>query len=169
MPAAFARARRSSASSSPVVAGCASSSRPCRATRTSPIRKFIKDQTPKSQRKGAYLSVGVRVGARHRYQLTVKPKNKNYFLTREPDGPAFPVKGHLNTIKPLDQLNTLRLRAFGTRVDAYVNGKKIASKRESSPGDVAGRRIIFGLGNSRPSKKPIAGLMDNLRVQVPVP
>lgn len=131
--------------------------------------KFIKSQTPKSQRKGAYIALAVRVGSGQRYELTVKPKNKKYFLTRSPNGSGFPIEGHLQQIKSLDKPNTLRLRAFGTRIRAFVNGKKVASKRENDPGEVAGRRVVFGLGNSRPSEKPIAGLMDNLRVQVPVP
>lgn len=131
--------------------------------------KFLKDQTPKSQRKGAYISLAVRVGPGARYELQVKPRNKKFFLVRKPAGQGFPIKGKLKKVKPLDQLNTLRLRAFGTRLRAFVNGKKVVSKRESDPGPVSGRRITFGLGNSRPAKKSIAGLMDNLRVQVPNP
>lgn len=131
--------------------------------------KFIKKGTTKSQRKGAYVSLAVRVGAGQRYELTVKPRNKRFSLARIPNGSGFPVEGHLKEIKPFDKMNTLRLRAFGTRIRAFVNGQKVGSKREDNPGEVAGRRIVFGLGNSRPSKQPISGLMDNLRIQVPAP
>jgi hypothetical protein len=131
--------------------------------------KFLKKKTPKSQRKGAYIAVAVRAGEGERYELSVKPKAKKWFLNRSPKGSGFPKHGKLKQIKPLDRMNTLRLRAFGTRIRAFVNGKKVASMRENDPGEVSGRRILFGLGNSRPAKKSIQGLMDNLRVQVPVP
>ena len=100
--------------------------------------------------------------------MTVKPKARSASSTA-PEGLRLPGSGKLKQIKPLDKMNTLRLRAFGTRIRAFVNGKKVASKRENDPGEVSGRRILFGLGNSRRAEKSIQGLMDNLRVQVPAP
>lgn len=131
--------------------------------------KLIKSETPKSQRKGAFLSLAIRFGPKQSYQLMVKPKSKKYFLTRSPDGPGFPVEGTLNRIRPLDEPNNLRLRAVKNKIRAYINNKKVASKTDNSSGDVTGRRVAFGIGNTRPGKKKVAGLMDNLRVQVPNP
>jgi hypothetical protein len=131
--------------------------------------KFLKDRTPRSQRKGAYIALAVRVAPGERYQFIVKPRTKKWALTRSPNGSGFPKRGREKSIRPLDKNNTLRLRAFGTRIRAYVNGEKVAALRENNPGQVSGRHILFGLGNTHPGKKQIEGLMDNLRVQVPVP
>lgn len=130
---------------------------------------ILKKQTPRAARRGAFLSAAVRVGGGDRYELQVKPKGKRFKLTREPDAAGFPIRGKSRKIGAIGERNTLRLRAYGTKIRAFVNGKQVAVTDETNPGQVAGRKLAVGAGTTSGRNKPVVATLDNVAVQVPRP
>lgn len=133
------------------------------------ITKILKSDTAAGVRTSAYVTLAIRVANDSRYQLEIRPAAQRFKLTRKPDNDKFPISGKSTKIKRLDGRNGLRLRAFGTKIRAYVNGKLVASANEQNPGAVQGRRIEFGLGNHSTKRKPVVGTFDGLEVSVPNP
>jgi hypothetical protein len=131
----------------------------------------ILDSTPKNTRDQAYLGARVRVGDDTYYELRVTPKGKKYRLTRNPagGGSGLPITGQSNKIKPIGTKNTLRLRITGSDVDAFVNGKSVATYHDPNPGQVTGRKVSFGIGSTKDSRKGPIGSFKSVRVGIPSP
>lgn len=133
------------------------------------VGRVLKKQTPKSVRDAAYLSLQVRFGGGQGYGLEITPKGRKFRLTRSPDNGGFPVTGRSSEINGLGKKNVLRLRAFGTKVAAFVNGKRLGVVTDGDPGQVSGRRVAIGLGSRKNANKGPVGTFDNVRVLVPNP
>lgn len=125
--------------------------------------------TPKKVRKAAYLSISVRVGRGDSYELQVRPKAKRFKLVRNPDGAAFPVNGESRDIGGVGERNNLRLRADGSTITAYVNGKRLAKVNDPDANDFQGTKLAFGVGSRRDAKNGPIATLDRIRVRVPNP
>lgn len=130
--------------------------------------RVLKD-TPRSVRKQSYLAVRVRVGSGMYYEFRVIPKGQKFKLNREPSGPGLPITGDSNRINKLGEPNQLRLRVTGGQVTAFVNGKSVASYTDPNAGQVTGRRVSFGLGNTKNAERGPAGVFKSVKVGVPTP
>jgi hypothetical protein len=147
---------------------------PVQGNQSSPDHRFdaaariIRD-TPKALRKDAYLAIAVRVGGGARYQLRIFPKDKEFDLRRKPNGAMFPVAGPNSAVKGMGKLNKMALIAEGNRVRAIVNGTELADVTDPNPNEVNGRRLDFGVGTLKDTKKNTLGNFDRLSVGVPNP
>ena len=130
--------------------------------------RIIRD-TPQALRADAYLFLAVRVGGDARYELRVFPKDKEFQLRRKPDGAMFPVAGPNGAVKGMGKLNKMALIAEGDRVRAIVNGTEVADVTDPNPNDVIGRRLDFGVGTLKDTKKNTVGNFDSISVGVPDP
>lgn len=131
--------------------------------------RVLRKQTPKSMRASTYIAARLRVAGNSHYELQVFPKRKRFRLLRTPAGAGFPVAGRSDAIKPLGRMNKLKLRAFGARVVAWVNGTRLALVEDAAPGQVAGRKLAFGVGSNKKAKPGPIAVFDDLRVRVPSP
>jgi hypothetical protein len=125
--------------------------------------------TPKKVRKAAYLAIQVRLGRGDSYELQVRPKSKRFKLVRNPDGAEFPVSGESRDIGGIGDRNKLRLRAEGSRITAYVNGKRLAKVNDPDADDFKGARLAFGAGSRRNAENGPVATFDRIRVRVPSP
>lgn len=127
--------------------------------------------TPKGLRKSAYLTIAVRSGKGAGYELRIFPKRHKFQLRRSPSGAGgdFPATGRSRAIKGVDKPNRMRLKAFGDRVTARVNGTRLARVTDSNAGQVDGRKLEVGVGSTRRSGKEIVATFDNLKLLVPNP
>ena len=129
--------------------------------------KILK-KTPKSVRGGAFIEVTVRAGGGGTgYSLRVFPNKRRFELRRTPGGAGFPVDGKDKAIKRINERNTLRLTARGARITAEVNGKELAGVDDANPGQVAGSKIRFGVGNRKQKSKPVIATFKRVGVAVP--
>lgn len=126
----------------------------------------LKKQNPKAVRKAAYLAVRARVGGGNHYQLQIRPKGKRFKLSRSPDSGAVSEAGTSDAINQLGRHNTLRLDVKGARVTALVNGEELASVVDPNPEAVNGRRVSFGLGSRKSTKREILGAFKRIRVGI---
>jgi hypothetical protein len=123
--------------------------------------------TPKSVRHDAYVGLSVRNSASAGYELRVFPKGKRFSVKRNPDNGAFPVNGTAGGIRGINERNTLRLRAIGKHVKAFVNGHRIADVTDPSPGDVGGRKLEMLAGSTAHSKRDVIAVFDELHLGCP--
>jgi hypothetical protein len=147
---------------------------PVRATAPQPRHQFeglarLSKQTHSSVRGDAYVAVAVRVGGGNRYELRVFPRERRFELIRQPSGAGFPVDGMSSDIKGMAKLNKLRLRAFGNRIKAWVNGAEVADVNDGSTGQVNGRALEFSVGNEGDSGRNTVGLFQRLKLSIPDP
>jgi hypothetical protein len=134
--------------------------------------------TPPSMQSRVYVAVGVRDGSDSQYQLAVFPKKGSFQLRRDvpPNGDrTLLAHGDANAVKGVGQPNKLRLQAFpspdgGTRVTAFVNGRKLASVVEDAhtASTLGGRFSTVAVGSAKAAKGASASF-DDLTVAVPDP
>jgi hypothetical protein len=128
--------------------------------------QILAKKTPKALRKAAYLAVEVRVGGGDSYELQVRPKGRRFKLLRNPSSAAVSEGGESNAIKPIKDPNALRLEVKGERVRAFVNGRLLAAVEDPNPGQLAGRRVSFGLGSRKDSSRSTVGVFERVRAGV---
>jgi hypothetical protein len=128
--------------------------------------QIVPKKTPKALRKAAYLAVKVRSGRGDFYELQIRPKPGRFKLVRNPQAGAFSEEGRSDAIRPLKKPNSLRLEVKGARVTAFVNGEKLASVQDSNPEEVAGRKVAFGVGSRKNSKRQTVAAFDRVRVGI---
>jgi hypothetical protein len=136
------------------------------------------DTTPSSLQSSVYVAVGVRDGSDSQYQLAVFPKKGSFQLRRDvpPNGDrTLLAHGDASAVKDVGQANKLRLQAFpspdgGTRVTAFVNGRKLASVVEDAhtASTLGGRYSTVAVGAAKAAKDASASF-DDLTVAVPDP
>jgi hypothetical protein len=131
--------------------------------------RVLRKRTPAKLRASAHASVRLRAARNSYYELQIYPRRQRFRLLRVPSGAGFPQAGRSEAIKPLGQRNRIKLRAFGARVVAWVNGTRLATVEDASPGQLTGRKLAFGVGSGRASKQGPIALFDNLLVRVPNP
>lgn len=129
--------------------------------------RVLRKKTPRALRRSTYFSLRLRATRNSYYELQVYPRRKRFRLLRSPSGAGFPVTGRSDAIKVLGQLNTLRLRAFGARIVALVNGTRVAVVEDAAPGQLSGRKLDFGVGSNKKAKQGPVAEFDDLRVRVP--
>jgi hypothetical protein len=127
--------------------------------------------TPKGIRRSAYVAVAVRSSRSSGYELRIFPKRHKFKLHRVPSGGGggFPAKGRSRAIKGVNKPNVVRLKAFGNRVTARVNGTRLAKVTDSNAGQVDGRKLEVSVGSKRRSNKDVVATFDNLKLLVPNP
>jgi len=130
--------------------------------------RILKD-TPRNVREHSFLGVRVRVGNGSYYEFRVNPGLRDFKLNREPGGAGLPIADGTGQIEKLSEDNTLRLRVTGDKVTAFVNGEPVATYNDPQIGKVTGRRVAFGIGNSKSSQAGPIGLFESVRVGVPTP
>lgn len=131
--------------------------------------KILKS-TANSVRGGAFIEISLRSGGGGvGYTLRVFPEKKRFELIRGPEGGGggFPAEGRSAKIKPINKRNKLRLSAAGADVVATVNGEEVASVSDDAPGQVSGRKVRFGVGNEKQSRKEVAAVFKRISVGVP--
>lgn len=129
----------------------------------------IGTSTPGSQRKAAFLAIRVRSGGGENYELMVKPRRRRFELSRSPNTGGVPIKGKAGVLKGIGKNNTLHLQATNKRVIARVNGRKVAKFVDPNPGNVGGRRVMFGVGTTKNSSQPVNARYSKVKVGVPRP
>ncbi len=135
------------------------------------IQGRISKDTPKDVRERSYLAVRVRVGNGDYYEFRVFPKTRAYKLNREPDNPPdFPDSGQSDEINKVGENNTLRLRATGNKISAFVNGKLVAPPvMDNNMGQVEGRKVSFGIGSTKGANNGPIGAIKRVKVGIPNP
>jgi hypothetical protein len=133
--------------------------------------RLAKKQTPRAVRRKSYVAVLLRVDKNSHYQFRVFPHSGRYELLRVPNGGGggFPVTGKSDAVKGIDATNKVRLRAFGARIEAFVNGTRLADVTDADPGQVDGRRIAFGVGSLKDVKGGPLAVFKSVNVRVPDP
>jgi hypothetical protein len=126
--------------------------------------------TPKRIRGSAYVAIAVRSSKSSGYELRIFPKKHRFKLRRSPSGGAgFPATGRSQAIKGVNKANVVRLKAFGDKVTARVNGTKLANVTDPNAGQVGGRKLEVAVGSKRRSGKDVVATFDNLKLAVPNP
>ena len=121
-------------------------------------------------RKRVYLGIGVRAARRAGYQLRIYPQRQKWELHRTGGGDGFPVKGKLSKIKKAGKSNELRLRAFGNKVSAWVNGERVVkAKVDRDAAAVNGQLTTLLIASTKKTRKRAKGSFDDYRVKVPDP
>jgi hypothetical protein len=135
------------------------------------VKEKLLKATPKGIRGTAYVAVVVRSGKGSGYELRIFPKQHKFQLRRAPSGggSGFPAEGTSQAIKGVGKPNVLRLKAFGNKVTARVNGTQLAKVTDSNAGQVDGRKLEVAVGNKRRSNKQVVATFDNLKLLVPNP
>jgi len=132
------------------------------------VEAKILKRTAKAVRGGAFVEATVRAGRGDvGYTLRVFPKKHRFELRRTPGGAGFPVQGRDKAIKRVNERNQLRLVARGAKITALVNGKELASVDDANPGQVAGEKIRFAVGNRKKKSKPVIATFQRVGVAVP--
>ena len=129
----------------------------------------VLQDTPGAIRDTAFIAVFVRVGGGEYYELRVFPRTGAYSLRRTPDGPDFPANGTSPAIRGIGNRNLIRLEVFGSGVRALVNGTELEDITDSDPGEVLGRKLRLGVGNTGNTQKDTVAVLDDVRVTVPNP
>jgi hypothetical protein len=132
-------------------------------------RLKLDKQTPKNLRSKAFLGVAVRYGGGTGYTLRILPKRHQFKLRRLPNGTGFPASGKDHSIKATSKWNDVRLEAFGTRVVAIINGKKVANVNDAAATDVKGRKVEVFAGANKASQVGAFARIDDVRLTVPSP
>lgn len=131
--------------------------------------KLLK-RTDDSVRGGAFIEVSVRSGGGGGgYALRVLPKRKRFALLRSPGGSDFPVQGKSDAIEGINDRNQLRLIATGARVRALVNGEEVATVSDPDPGQIAGRKMRFAVGNQKDKSGKVVATFKRVALAVPNP
>jgi hypothetical protein len=128
--------------------------------------QVLPKKTPKSLRKAAYLAVKVRSGRGDSYELQIRPKAGRYKLIRSPNSGAVSEEGRSNAIRKINKPNSLRLEAKGNRITAFVNGERLVRVQDGNAEEVGGRKVAFGIGSRKNSKREIVGVFDRVRVGI---
>lgn len=128
--------------------------------------QILPKKTPKALREAAYLAVKLRLGRGDWYELEIRPKGGRYKLSRSPQEGAVSEAGRSDAIRKLNKPNALRLEAKGARITASVNGDELVSVVDPNPDEVGGRKVGFGIGSRKNSKRPVVGAFDRVRVGI---
>ena len=65
--------------------------------------------------------------------------------------------------------NDVRLKAIGSTVKAFVNGKKVAEAKDADPTAVKGRKAEVFAGANKKNSVGAFGRVDDVRLAVPKP
>ncbi len=121
-------------------------------------------------RKRVYLGVGVRAAKRAGYQLRIYPQRQKWELHRTGGGDGFPVQGKLGKIKKAGKSNELRLRAFGNKVSAWVNGDRVVKAMvDRDAAEVDGQLTTLLIASTKKTGKRAKGSFDDYVVKVADP
>jgi hypothetical protein len=133
--------------------------------------------TKKLQSK-SFVGVGVRRSETAGYVLRILPNKRKWQYLRDPKGAAGPkleAAGSGKFIKVGSKANTVGIRAFSrggttTSVIAIVNGRGVVSTSDSAADQPDGRQTVVTTGaKGSGDGTGIAGVFDNVTVQVPNP
>ncbi len=128
--------------------------------------------------KKSFVGVGVRRSDTAGYVLRVLPNAHKWQYFRDPKGAAGPkleASGKGKFVKIGTKPNTVAIRAFSngtttTSVIGSVNGRGVVSTTDSGPDQPDGRQTVVTTGaKGSGSGTGIAGVFDNVTVQVPNP
>lgn len=134
------------------------------------IFKVFSENTTSKIRQGAFGFLSLRASNSTRYQLRIFPKAGRWELRRTPASSEFPVKGKLGKIAPLDERNQVQMRITDDTIDAWIQGKRVVkAKVDSDAAEVSGTAIRIGIGQANKAKRPTAGTINSLRVDLPNP
>ena len=125
--------------------------------------------TPKALRRSTFVGLAVRYGGGTGYTLRILPQRHQFKLRRLPKGRDFPVAGRDSAIKAVNRWNDLRLQAFGTKIVAIINGKRVANVDDSAATQVTGRKAEVFVGANMASDVGAFGRVDDVRLSVPSP
>lgn len=124
--------------------------------------------TKKGVRKNAYVGVALRADKSSRYELRVFPDARTWELRRRPDGDGFPIQGTNASIGRVGKENTLKLRAFGDRVAAFVNEANVVpTVTDPDPAELNGRKTLLVAGNSGGRKASAESFFSDVRIRLP--
>jgi hypothetical protein len=133
--------------------------------------------TKKLQSK-SFVGVGVRRSESAGYVLRILPNKRKWQYLRDPKGAAGPkleAAGSGKFIKVGSKPNVIGIRAFSrggttTSVSATVNGRSVVSTSDSAADQPDGRQTVVTTGaKGSGAATGIAGVFDNVTVQVPNP
>ena len=126
----------------------------------------------------AFAGVGVRQSDNAGYFLRVLPNQRKWQFLRDPEGAGglkLEGAGSGKFVKVGAKPNVISIRAFSyggptTSIVASVNGRTVVNTTDSAGDQPAGRRTVVLAGaKGSGAATGIAGLFDNVNVQVPNP
>jgi hypothetical protein len=124
--------------------------------------------TKKGVRKDAYVGVALRADESSRYELRVFPGARTWELRRRPDAPGFPLEGTEASIGRVGKANSLKLRAFGDKVTAFVNDANVVpTVTDPDPGELNGRKTLVVAGNAANKQSSALSFFGNVRIRLP--
>jgi hypothetical protein len=128
----------------------------------------VAKSTAKGARRDAYVGVALRADESSRYELRVFPQTRTWELRRRPGRQGFPIKGTEQGIAGINKANTLKLRAFGGRVSAFVNKVAVVDQvADPNPGELNGRKTLLVGGHGNSSRKPVEAFFGDVRIRIP--
>jgi hypothetical protein len=128
--------------------------------------QVLPKKTPDALRKAAYLALRVRAGRGDYYELQVRPRGHHWKLLRSPNEGKVADAGRSDAIRPLKAPNKLQLQVRGARVTAFANGKKLISVVDPNPNEVQGRKVAFGLGSRKDSRRETVGVFERIKAGI---
>jgi hypothetical protein len=132
-------------------------------------RVKLGQQTPKRLRKKSFVGVAIRYGGGSGYTLRLLPTRHQFALRRLPKSSGFNVARRDSKVKGLNKWNDIRLLANGTRIAAFVNGKKVANTTDPGATSVKGRKAEVFTGANKANATGAFGRVDDVRLSVPSP
>ena len=128
----------------------------------------VSKSTAKGVQKSAYVGVGLRADQSSRYELRVFPDTREWELRRKPDRQGFPIDGTSGSIGRIGKSNKLKLRVFGDKITAFVNGTKVVPElTDPNPSELNGRRTMILAGHGHNSGKSAEASFSNVRIRIP--
>ncbi len=136
--------------------------------------------TPKSLQRKAFLGLTLRAGGGSHYDLLVFPLQRKAQLRKTfTDGTVkfLRIAKDVTSVKPVNQANKLRLRAFNItdgpekgacRILGYVGSQLVADFTDHAAGDLQGRASGFSIGATSNAKGLVASV-DDVIVRAPNP
>lgn len=126
----------------------------------------VANGTDKKAKEDTFLGLRIRANRKQGYEMRVFPKSRQWEFRR--NGKMIE-EGTDRAIGAIGKKNLMRLASGGNTIVARVNNAVLVNFKETSPGQVDGRKALLTSGIAGRTKKDALGLFDQIKLILPNP